>query len=61
MRRSTICGLRRWCRDQQGHAAAEYAILLGLLVLVAMATIGSIGSRVYNIYQAIEEAVAFFA
>lgn len=47
--------------DDDAHAASEYAILLAALVLVAMVAIGGIGSRVMNVYQAIETAVAGFA
>lgn len=49
------------CRDDDGPTAAEYAILLAAIVLVAMVAIGGIGSRVMNVYQAIEDAVSFFA
>jgi Flp pilus assembly pilin Flp len=48
-------------KDESGPTAAEYAILLAMLVLVAMVAIGGIGSRVLNVYQAIEDAVSFFA
>jgi Flp pilus assembly pilin Flp len=48
-------------KDESAHAAAEYAILLAALVLVAMVAIGGIGGRVMTVYQAIETAVAGFA
>lgn len=56
--RNLLTGL---VKDESGPTAAEYAILLAMLVLVAMVAIGGIGSRVMNVYQAIEDAVSFFA
>ena len=49
---------RCFLEEEDGPTATEYAILLALLVLVAVATIGSIGSRVENIYAAINSASA---
>ena len=43
---------------EDGPTAAEYAILLAGLVIVAMVAIGGIGSRIFNVYQAINTAVA---
>nr|NIL99015.1 Flp family type IVb pilin [Planctomycetales bacterium] len=43
---------------EDGPSATEYAILLALLILVAVAAIGGIGSRVYNIYQNIDSTVS---
>jgi pilus assembly protein Flp/PilA len=41
---------RRFWNEEDGPTAVEYAILLALIVLVAAATIQSIGERMYNIY-----------
>lgn len=48
---------QRFVRDDSGPTAVEYAILLALLVLVAVAAIGGIGSRVINIYNMIDGAM----
>jgi len=50
-------GFRSLLVQQDGPTASEYAILLALLVLVAVAAIGGIGSRVYNVYANIDAAV----
>jgi len=49
-----LAGFRR---DQQAVSASEYAILLSLLVLGAMATIMSIGLKFEVIYLAIANAL----
>jgi Flp pilus assembly pilin Flp len=41
----------RFAREQEAASATEYAILLALLVLVAVATIQSIGTGMYAIYE----------
>ncbi|TWT43853.1 Flp/Fap pilin component [Phycisphaerae bacterium RAS1] len=46
--------LVRFLRDEDGPTATEYAILLAMLVLVAVAAIQGIGSRMMNIYQNID-------
>lgn len=43
--------------DDQAVSATEYAVLLALLVLVAVATINQIGDKIMNIYTAIEGTV----
>jgi len=53
--RKGACALRA---AEDGPTAAEYAILLAGLVIVAMVAIGGIGSRIFNVYQAINTAVA---
>lgn len=44
----------RFAREQDAASATEYAILLAVLVLVAMATIRSIGEGIYRVYENIE-------
>lgn len=45
-------------RAEDGPSATEYAIMLALIVLVSMGTIGGIGGRVMNLYEAIRDSVA---
>ncbi len=45
--------LSRFLRQDDGPTATEYAILLALLILVAVAAIQGIGERVYNVYESI--------
>jgi pilus assembly protein Flp/PilA len=48
---------RSFLTSEDGPSATEYAILLALLVLVAMASIQGIGERMFNIYENIETAI----
>ena len=45
---------RRLASEDEATSATEYAILLALLVLVAVAAIRGIGERMYNIYENID-------
>ncbi len=45
---------RRLASEDEATSATEYAILLTLLVLVAVAAIRGIGERMYNIYENID-------
>lgn len=49
--------LARLGRDDDAVSAVEYAILLALIVLVSVAAIQGIGSRVINVYERIEVAI----
>jgi pilus assembly protein Flp/PilA len=56
--------LKRWLGcgrlllvSEDGPTAVEYAILLAVLVLVAVSAIQGIGTRIYNVYAAINDAV----
>ena len=58
------CDRKSWCervtsfvREEDGPTATEYAIMLALLVLGAMATIQRIGESFQAIYLAIVEGV----
>ncbi len=46
--------LRSLLWQESGPSATEYAILLAVLVLVAVAAIRGIGERVFNIYLHID-------
>lgn len=48
----------RFLRDQHAVSGTEYAILLGLIVLVAMASIRAIGEKMYTLYLAIDGTMA---
>lgn len=48
---------RSFLLDESGPTSVEYAVLLALIALVAAATIQSIGSRVLNVYSAINDAI----
>lgn len=47
----------RFFHEEEAVSATEYAVLLSLIVLVSIAAIGGIGSRVINIYNIIDDAM----
>ncbi|MBU0638886.1 MAG: Flp family type IVb pilin [Planctomycetes bacterium] len=49
--------LVRLVREESGPTATEYAILLAVLVLVAVAAIGGIGERIYNVYESVNSVM----
>lgn len=52
--------MRRWKRllaVESGATAVEYALLLGLLVLVSVSTLGGFGVGLDNIYNIIDGAL----
>ena len=49
--------LRRFLTSEEGPSATEYAILLALLIVGAMAAIGAMGSSMDGIYVTINAAV----
>ena len=44
--RTVTCLLSRFARDEQGGEVLEYALVAGLLVVSAIAVIGSVGTKV---------------
>jgi len=44
----------RFARDESGPTATEYAVMLALIILVAAATIQSVGSRMLDLYNEID-------
>ncbi len=55
--RSLLNTALRFVREDDGPSSTEYAILLTLLVLVAVASIRGIGQRMYNIYDYIDSVM----
>ena len=53
----TRCMLSRFLRDEDGPTATEYAILLAMLIIGAMAAISGIGSRMMGLYTSINSAI----
>lgn len=52
--RSLFNQFRRFLRDDNGPTAVEYAFMLGLILLVCIVAIRTIGSRTNIIYQEVE-------
>lgn len=49
--------VRRWLCDARAVTAAEYAILMALIILVSVASIRMIGTKFFNLYTMISSAV----
>lgn len=47
----------RLLRQEDGPSATEYAILLAVIVLVAVAAIRGIGERMYAIYESVNSVM----
>jgi Flp pilus assembly pilin Flp len=54
---AAVAVLRRLLREESGPTAVEYAVMLGLIVLVAAAMIRAVGESMQGIWQAINTAV----
>lgn len=49
--------LVRFAREDEALAVTEYAVMLSLIVIVAMASAHGIGSRMMNLYTSIKSAI----
>ena len=47
-----ICAavLRRFCRDERGQDLIEYALLVGLVALVAVSAVTQVGSTIKDVF-----------
>jgi pilus assembly protein Flp/PilA len=53
-----IVRLRAFCRHDEGQDLIEYALLVGLISLVAVAAVTLAGTSVNDIFTAIQAALA---
>ena len=51
--RKLINGMQRFCKDEEGAALVEYAVLLGIILAVSVAVFSSIGSNTSLIFTAL--------
>ena len=49
--------LTSWVRDERGGEVLEYAILAGLIVVAAIAVIGSVGGKVLARWNSLNSSV----
>ena len=42
--------VKRFLKDEQGLELSEYAIMAGLIILIAVVTIGLVGGHINNIF-----------
>jgi pilus assembly protein Flp/PilA len=53
--------MRAFVKDDSGQDLLEYALLVGLIALVAVLAVTSTGTSVNNIFQAISDSLAAVA
>ena len=53
-----VARMRAFVRDDSGQDLLEYALLVGLIALVAVLAVTSTGTSVNNIFQAISNSLA---
>jgi Flp pilus assembly pilin Flp len=49
--------LSRFARDEQGGEVLEYALVAGLLVVTAIAVIGSVGTKILARWQSLDSSL----
>ena len=49
--------VKRFIREEDGPTATEYAVMLALIIIVALAAIGALGSKVNTIFTNVESAL----
>ena len=47
--------IKRFLREEDGPTATEYAVLLALIIVVAIGTIGALGTKVSGIFQDVND------
>jgi pilus assembly protein Flp/PilA len=53
--------VRNWLRNEEGQDLAEYALLIGLIALVVVFAVTTLGEELDAVFEAIAEAVAGWA
>ncbi len=49
----------RFIRSEDGPTATEYAVMLALIIVVCIAAISALGSRVNGVFNNVKESMAF--
>ena len=55
--RTFVKTAKRFLIEENGPTATEYAVMLALIIVVSLAAIGAIGSKVNTIFTNIETAL----
>ncbi len=50
--------LLAWFKDEEGQGMVEYALIVGLISIVAIAALVLIGGRIRDKFEAVESALA---
>jgi Flp pilus assembly pilin Flp len=57
MKRQLIAGIRRFFADQRGGEVIEYALVLGLIIVAAIAIIGAVGTKVVAHWNSVNSSL----
>ena len=49
--------IQKFVKEEDGPTATEYAVMLALIIIVALAAIGALGSKVNQIFTNVEAAL----
>ena len=52
-----LTNVKRFLREEDGPTATEYAVMLALIIIVALAAIGALGSKVDKIFTDVESSL----
>ena len=55
--RKTVLAARRLVRDQRGTEVLEYALVLGLIAVVAIVVIGTVGTKVLARWTSVNSSI----
>ncbi len=55
--RQVMSSLRRLIRDEHGGEVIEYALILGLVIVVAIAVITSVGTKVLARWRSVNSSM----
>jgi len=50
-------GMARFLADEQGGEVLEYALVAGLIVIAAIATIASVGTKIFARWDAVNSSL----
>ena len=57
MRKYIPLRVRRFCKDDSGPTAVEYAVMLAVIIVVCASTVGSVGMAAYKSLWDVVEAL----
>ena len=55
--KALLTKIQKFVKEEDGPTATEYAVMLALIIIVALAAIGALGSKVDAIFTNVEAAL----
>lgn len=56
--RKLLNTVQGFCRDEEGAALVEYAVILGIILAVTVGVMSSIGSSAFNIFTSLSSMMS---